>query len=155
METIDGKMDASAMRIAIVVSRWNEYVTRELLAGAIDTLTRHGCADVTVVHVPGTWEMPLAIQTLLEARKPDAVIALGCILQGATSHAQMLANDVSSALMQLQMERDLPLAWGVLTPESQEQAIERSGMKLGNKGREAALAAIEAVSVQRGLRGEG
>lgn len=153
MDIVDGKMDASGMRIAIVVSRWNEFVTRELLAGATDTLARYGCSDITVVHVPGTWEMPLAIQTLLEARKPDAVIALGCILQGATTHAQMLANDVSSALMRLQMESDLPIAWGVLTPESQEQAIERAGMKLGNKGREAAIAAIEAVSVRRQLRG--
>jgi 6,7-dimethyl-8-ribityllumazine synthase len=107
---------------------------------------------VLIVKVPGTWELPLAVKALIESDKVDAVVALGTILQGATTHADMLASDVSSALMALQMETNAPVAWGILTPENQEQAIERAGMKLGNKGREAALAAIEMVNVLGSLR---
>ena len=91
--------------------------------------------------MPGTWELPLAVRALIESDKVDAVVALGTILQGATAHAEMLASDVSTALMQMQVELKAPIAWGILTPDTQEQAIERAGMKLGNKGREAALAA--------------
>jgi 6,7-dimethyl-8-ribityllumazine synthase len=141
-------MDATGKRIAIVVSRWNELVTKELLEGALSELERFGATEVEVVHVPGTWEMPLAIRALIarEAR-PDAVIALGCILQGQTPHAKLLGADVASALMSLQIEHKIPVAWGVLTPETLEQALDRAGMKHGNKGREAAQAAIEMASV--------
>ncbi len=147
---VSGKMSASGKRFAIVVSRWNEYVTKELLEGALDEMERHGAAEVEVVQVPGTWEIAPAVSSLIarkDARKPHAIVALGCILQGATAHAQMLASDVSSALVRLQLEHGIPITWGVLTPDSQDQAVERAGMKLGNKGREAALAAIEMASV--------
>jgi len=138
-------MDASGKRFAIVVSRWNELVTKELLDGALDELEAHGGPTVEVVQVPGTWEMPVAIRGLVtrKTKKPDAVIALGCILQGQTTHAKLLGGDVSSALMGLQTAHGIPIAWGVLTPDTMEQALERAGMKHGNKGREAALAAIE------------
>ncbi len=152
MKAVDGMMDASGRRVGIVVSRWNEYVTKMLLEGALDELKTHGGPQVTVVRVPGAWEMPLAIKALIEDEKVDAVIALGCILQGATSHAAQLTEDVSSSLMRMQIETRTPIAWGVLTPESQEQAIERSGMKLGNKGREAALAAVEMMNVLSAMR---
>lgn len=141
-------MDASGKRFAIVVSRWNELVTKELLEGALNELKRHGAEDVEVIHTPGTWEIPVAAKCLLtRPNRPDAVIALGCILQGQTPHAKLLGADVGGALMGLQVETGVPIAWGVLTPDSQEQALERSGMKFGNKGREAAVAAIEMVSV--------
>ena len=152
MKAVDGMMDASGRRIGIVVSRWNEYVTKMLLEGALEELKTHGNPQVTVVRVPGAWEMPVAAKALIEDEKVDAVVALGGILQGATSHATILTEDVSSALMRMQIETRTPIAWGVLTPESQEQAIERSGMKLGNKGREAALAAIEMLNVLAAMR---
>lgn len=141
-------MDATNKRFAIVVSRWNEFVTKQLLEGALNELERHGQPDVQVVHVPGTWEIPAAVRKLVDSdKRPDAVIALGCILQGETPHARLLGGEVSSALMAIQRELAFPVAWGVLTPDSAEQAIDRAGMKHGNKGREAALAAIEMVSV--------
>ena len=152
MKTIAGKMDASGKRVGIVVCRWNEYVNQMLLEGALDELKTHGDPEVLVVKIPGTWEIPVTVQALIEDENVDAVIALGTILQGATAHAEMLAEDVSSALMKLQVETKTPIAWGLLTPESQEQAIERAGMKQGNKGREAALAAVEMLSVLDALR---
>lgn len=143
-------MDASGKRFAIVVSRWNELVTKELLSGALDELRRFGNPAVEVVHVPGTWEMAPIVKRLVtreEKVRPHAVIALGCILQGATAHAGLLGSDVSSALMALQVESGVPITWGVLTPDSVEQALDRAGMKHGNKGREAAAAAIEAANL--------
>lgn len=147
-------MSASGKRFAVIVSRWNEYVTEKLLEGALDELKRHGAEDVQVIRVPGTWEIaPAAIALIEGPNKPDAVVALGCILQGATVHAQLLAKEVSEGLMRIQTERGVPVAWGVLTPDDQAQAIERAGMKLGNKGREAALAALEMASLTQDLRG--
>lgn len=143
-------MDASKKRFAVIVSRFNEYVTKPLAEGAMDELRRHGAEVSELIHVPGTWEIPVAATALLdrpEEERPHGIVALGCILQGATIHAQLLAQDVGEALARLQTERGIPITWGVLTPDSQEQAIERAGMKLGNKGREAALAAIEMASV--------
>lgn len=152
MNEVRGTMDASGRRFAIVVSRWNELVTKELLAGALDELKRYGDPEVTVVHVPGTWEMPPVVAALLASeRKPDAIVALGCILQGQTPHAALLGGDVGGALMGLQVQHRVPIAWGVLTPDTQEQALDRAGMKMGNKGREAALAAIETLAVLRQL----
>lgn len=142
-------MSAEGKRIGIVVSRWNELVTKELLAGALDELKRHGDPEVTVVHVPGTWEMPPVVARLLDTH--DAVLALGCILQGQTPHAALLGGDVGGALMSLQVQTRKPVAWGVLTPDTQDQALDRAGLKFGNKGREAALAAIETLSVLEAL----
>ena len=126
-------------------------MTKELLAGAIDELTRAGVTELEVVHVPGTWEIPPVAKSLLaRASNPvDAVVALGCILQGQTPHAKLLGSDVGGALMGLQTQFGKPVTWGILTPDTQEQALDRSGLKLGNKGREAALAALEVVSVLR------
>jgi 6,7-dimethyl-8-ribityllumazine synthase len=143
-------MDATGKRIAIVVSRWNELVTKELLDGALSELKRLGDPSVEVFHVPGTWEMPPVVAAILsrrEDRRPHAVIALGCILQGQTPHAALLGGDVGSTLMSLQTAHGIPVAWGVLTPDTQDQALDRAGLKLGNKGREAAQAAVEAASV--------
>jgi 6,7-dimethyl-8-ribityllumazine synthase len=148
MVEIRGGLSAEKLSVAVVVSRWNELVTKELLAGALDELDRHGAKQITVVHVPGTWEIPPAVSKLLAATaKPDAIVALGCILQGQTPHAKLLAGDVGSALMSLQTAHRIPVSWGVLTPDDQDQALDRAGLKFGNKGREAALAAIELANV--------
>ena len=147
-------MDAKGKRIAVVVSRWNELITKELLEGAVDEIGRHG-ASAEVVHVPGTWEIPVAAKALLdraEAKRPHGIVALGCILQGQTPHAKLLGGDVGSALMGLQVSSGVPIGWGILTPDTQEQALERAGLKMGNKGREAALATLEMVSVTSQIR---
>lgn len=152
MESIEAGMDAAGMRFGIVVARWNELVTKQLLAGALDTLASHGGPEVIVAHVPGAWEVPPTAKALIEHRKVDAVIALGCIIQGATPHAGLLAAEVGSALMRLQVETGIPIAWGILTPETAEQALERAGLKMGNKGREAAQAAIAAATTLQRIR---
>jgi len=138
------KMRSDGRRFAIVVSRWNEIVTKQLTEGALDEFERYGAPKVDVIHVPGTWEIPPTIKRLISSDdKPVGVVALGCILQGQTAHAQLLGADVGSALMALQVESQVPIAWGILTPETLDQALDRSGAKHGNKGREAALAALE------------
>lgn len=147
MNKLGARMDAQGMHIAVIAAKWNELVTDALVQGAIETLEAHGNPEITLVRVAGTWEIPPIAAALIERKKVDAVVALGCILQGATTHAALLAGDVSSALMSLQTRTGVPIAWGILTPENQEQALERAGMKLGNKGREAALAAIESASL--------
>lgn len=145
MNQISGQSSAKGKKVAIVVSRWNELITKALLEGATETLTAAGITEVTVAHVPGTWEIPVVSQKLLKSH--DGIVALGCILQGATTHAALLAGDVSGALMNLQIQTGKPITWGILTPENQEQALERAGMKLGNKGREAAAALVEVLSI--------
>lgn len=148
MTEVRGRIDSHGKRIAIVVARWNELVTEELLRGAMDELGRYGEPQITVYRVPGTWEIPPVVKKLLTGvEKPDAVLALGCILQGQTPHASILGGDVGGALMGLQTEFAVPVAWGILTPDTQEQALDRAGMKMGHKGREAALAALETLSV--------
>lgn len=148
VRTVRGRLDASGKRVAIVVSRWNELVTKELLEGALDELARLGSPEVEVIHVPGTWEMPPVVAGLIDREKrPNAVICLGCILQGQTPHARLLGGDVGGALMNLQVQHRVAIGWGVLTPDTMEQAVDRAGMKHGNKGREAAQAAIELMSV--------
>jgi 6,7-dimethyl-8-ribityllumazine synthase len=144
VNTVCARMDSTDRHFAIVVSRWNEIVTKELTEGALDELQRYGAARVDVIHVPGTWEIPPTIKRLIgSSDRPQAIVALGCILQGQTAHAQLLGADVGSALMALQVESEVPIAWGILTPDSLEQAFDRAGAKLGNKGREAAQAALE------------
>jgi 6,7-dimethyl-8-ribityllumazine synthase len=145
---IHGRLDASGKQFCVVVSRWNELVTKELLEGAVAELGRFGATDIEVVHVPGTWEIPPVVASLIKREpKPAGVVALGCILQGQTPHAKLLGADVGAALMSLQVESGVPISWGILTPDTLEQALDRAGMKHGNKGREAAQAAIEMASV--------
>ena len=148
MNSTRGRADGSGKRVAIIVSRWNEMVTKELLEGALDELKLHGDPEVHVIHTPGTWEIPPVVAKLLAGdNPPHAVVALGCIMQGQTPHARLLGSDVGGALMSLQIQHQVPVAWGVLTPDTQEQALDRAGLKMGNKGREAALAALELLNV--------
>lgn len=147
MNTLEGRMDASGQHVVVVVSRWNELITKELVEGALETLRQCGDPEVSLIKVPGTWEIPVAVQSALEHLRPNAVVALGCILQGQTTHAQLLAGDVSGALMNLQVAHGVPIAWGILTPDTAEQGLDRAGLKHGNKGREAATAAVEMLSL--------
>ena len=150
MSLIEASMDASGKRFAIVASRWNEFVTERLVEGALRAFRMHGEPTVDVAWVPGSWEIPMAALAAAQARV-DGVVCVGCILQGATTHAQQLSNGVAAALGDLTIRTGVPMTWGVLTCATQEEAIERAGMKLGNKGEEAALAAIEAASVRSKL----
>ncbi len=148
---IEGDLSASGMKFGVVVARWNAVITDRLLQGALDGIYRSGAnrADVEIVRVPGAWEIPSAARTLAETRKFDAVITLGCLLRGETAHYEAIYNEVARGIGQSQQETGVPHAFGVLTCETLEQALDRAGVKAGNKGFEAAVAAIEMVSIQR------
>lgn len=147
----EGDMMAGGLSIAIVASRWNEFLTKELLAGALDALRRHGADEskITVAWVPGSFEIPVAVQALAKTGKYDGIVALGAVIRGATSHYDHIAGAVTSGLSRIALDTGLPIAFGVLTVESIEQGIERSGSKAGNKGAEAALVAVEMANLLR------
>jgi len=149
IKTFEGEMIVENAKFGIVVSRFNSFVVESLLSGAIDTILRHGGKeeDIEIVRVPGAVEIPLAAQRMAAAKKYDAIIALGAVIRGGTPHFDFVANENSKGLAQVCMQYDLPVAFGVLTVDSIEQAIERSGTKAGNKGTEAALSAIEMVNL--------
>ena len=153
---IEGDLSAAGMRFGIVVARWNAVITDRLLQGALDGLLRSGAArtDIQIVRVPGAWEIPSAARTLAESKSADAVITLGCLLRGETAHYEAIYTEVARGIGQSQQETGVPHSFGVLTCETLEQALDRAGVKAGNKGFEAATAAIEMVSVQRKLAGK-
>ncbi|WP_213805996.1 6,7-dimethyl-8-ribityllumazine synthase [Granulicella sp. dw_53] len=148
---IEGDLSAAGMSFAIVTTRWNTVITDRLLQGSLDALHRSGAGkqDIEIVRVPGAWEVPSAARTLAESRKYDAIITLGCLLRGETAHYEAIYNEVARGIGQSQQETGIPHAFGVLTCETLEQALDRAGLKAGNKGFEAAIAAIEMVSIQR------
>ncbi len=155
---LEGDLSAEGMRFAIVVARWNAVITDRLLEGALDALLRSGAkrADIAVVRVPGAWEIPNAARNLADSAKQgkstlDAIITLGCLLRGETAHYEAIYNEVSRGIGQSQQETGIPHSFGVLTCETLEQALNRAGIKAGNKGFEAAVAAIEMVSLRRKL----
>jgi len=149
MNTIEGTMTHTAGRYALLVGRWNSFVVEHLLEGAVDTLKRHGVAEdqLTVVRVPGAFEIPLACQRLAKSGNYDAIVALGAVIRGGTPHFEHVAGECTKGVAQVSLNHDIPIAFGVLTVDSIEQAIERSGTKAGNKGVEAALSALEMVSL--------
>lgn len=151
---VEGDLSAVGMRFAIVVARWNAVITERLLEGALDALLRSGAkrAEVEVVRVPGAWEIPAAARTVAELGKVDAIVALGCLLRGETAHYEAIYNEVARGIGQSQQETGIPHSFGVLTCEILEQALDRAGIKGGNKGFEAATAAIEMVSLRRKLQ---
>jgi 6,7-dimethyl-8-ribityllumazine synthase len=153
----EGDLSAAGMRFAIIVARWNAVITDRLLDGALDALLRSGAkrADIQVVRVPGAWEIPAAAHQLAEQQNVDAVVTLGCLLRGETAHYEAIYNEVARGIGQSQQETRIPHSFGVLTCETLEQALNRAGIKAGNKGFEAALAAIEMVSVRRKLAESG
>jgi len=152
---IHGELTASGLRFGLVVSRFNSFITERLLSAALDALQRAGAPDksVDVVHVPGAFELPLAAKKLAATRRYDALVAIGCVLRGETSHYDYVCSETARGLQLAQMDTGLPIIFCVLTCDTLEQAIDRSGLKGGNKGFEAALAAIEMAHLSRKLRG--
>jgi 6,7-dimethyl-8-ribityllumazine synthase len=147
-------VDASGKRFAIVVSRFNAFITERLLLSAIDGLLRSGAKqkDIALVRVPGAFEIPIAARKLAETSKYDAIICLGCLLRGDTAHYDVIVNEVTRGIGQSAQETGVPHAFGVLTCETLEQAIDRAGLKMGNKGFEAAVAAVEMANLTEGFR---
>ena len=151
MRMIEGQYTDADGRYAIVVGRFNQFVVDSLVEGAVDALVRHGVDEdnITVVRVPGAYEIPLAAQAVAEKGEVDAIIALGAVIRGSTPHFDYVAGESASGLNKVQMDTGVPCSFGVLTVDTIEQAVERAGTKSGNKGAEASLVAIEMVSVLR------
>ena len=150
MEIIQGSLACPQAKVAIVISRFNSFINERLLEGAVDVLKRVGqVADdnITVAYVPGAIEIPLVVKKLAKTRKYEAIIALGCVIRGDTYHFEVVANESSKGLAHVMLEEEIPVAFGVLTTDTIEQAIQRAGSKVGNKGAEAASAALEMVSL--------
>jgi len=153
-EIIQAQLDGAGLKIGIVVSRFNDFLTSHLVDGAMDALLRHGVKDedIKIVKVPGAFEIPYAAQLLASSEKYDAVICLGVIIRGATTHHQYIAAEVTKGIAAITLETGIPVLYGVLTVENIEQGIERSGTKSGNKGWDAALAAIEMANLYKQLK---
>jgi len=153
MKTLEGKLQAEGLKVAIVVARFNEFITSKLLGGAMDMLLRHGASteDITVAWVPGAFEIPLAAQKLAASKKFDTVICLGAVIRGATSHYDYVCSEVSKGIAHVSLATGVPVAFGVLTTENIEQAVERAGTKSGNKGSDAAVSAIEMVNLLKNI----
>ncbi|HEX8960174.1 MAG TPA: 6,7-dimethyl-8-ribityllumazine synthase [Geobacteraceae bacterium] len=151
---IEGKLDAAGLKFGIVVGRFNSFIGDRLLEGAVDALVRHGAqdGDIEVARVPGAFEIPLATQKMAATGKYDALICLGAVIRGATPHFDYVAAEVSKGIAQVSLKSGVPIAFGVLTTDSIEQAIERAGTKAGNKGFEAAMTAIETAQLFRSLK---
>ena len=148
---IQGDLTAKGLKFGIVAARFNDFITSRLLDGAVDGLQRHGAtdSDIEVVRVPGAYEIPLAAQMMARAKKYDAVICLGAVIRGSTPHFEYVSAEVSKGVASVSMEAGMPVIFGVLTTDTIEQAIERAGTKSGNKGWDAALAAIEMANVMK------
>ena len=153
MTVIEGHLSAAGRRFGVVAARTNEIVVGRLLEGAVDALRRMGARDedVVVVRTPGAWELPLVLRDLAKSAKFDALIALGAVIRGGTPHFDFVAGEAAKGVFQVSMEVDVPIAFGVLTTDTIEQAIERAGTKAGNKGWDAAVSAIEMVSLGHAL----
>jgi 6,7-dimethyl-8-ribityllumazine synthase len=155
VRTIEGDHLARDLRFAIVAARFNDYIVDSLIRGAVEALQRHGASEkqIELVRVPGAFEMPVAVRKLVAARRHDAVIALAAVIRGATPHFQYVAGECASGLARIALETGVPIAFGVLTTDTIEQAIERAGTKSGNKGAEAAITAVEMANLLRRLEG--
>ncbi|WP_295433385.1 6,7-dimethyl-8-ribityllumazine synthase [uncultured Thiodictyon sp.] len=153
IKTIEGVLRADQARFCLVVARWNAFIVEHLERGALDALLRHGVAesDLTIVRVPGAFEMPVAIERIARKGGYDAIIALGAVIRGGTPHFEYVAGECVKGMAQVSLKYGLPVAFGVLTVDSIEQAVERAGTKAGNKGAEAALSALEMVDLLRQL----
>ncbi|MBQ4107186.1 MAG: 6,7-dimethyl-8-ribityllumazine synthase [Lentisphaeria bacterium] len=151
---VEGALTASGLKFGIVCGRFNEFFVSKLLSGAVDAIVRHGgdAKDITAVWVPGSYEIPFAVKKMLQQGKYDAILALGVVIQGATPHAGYINAEVSKCLAQLGLESGTPVTYGMITADNLDQAIERSGTKAGNKGVDAALAAIEMANLNKALK---
>lgn len=156
MNVIKGVVSAPGARIAIAIARFNNFINDSLLDGAVDALERIGLVsseNITTVWVPGAYELPLAVKTLADTGKYDAIIALGTVIRGGTAHFEYVSGECSSGLSAVAMNSSIPVTFGVLTTENIEQAIERAGTKAGNKGAEAAMTALEMINVIKAIKG--
>lgn len=153
IKTVEGDFSNADARYAVLVGRFNSFVVESLVSGAIDTLRRHGVSEsnITIVRAPGAWELPLVAKKLVATGNYDAVIALGAVIRGGTPHFEYVAGECAKGLGVVSLETGLPISFGVLTVDSIEQAIERSGTKAGNKGVDAAMVAIEMISVLKAI----
>ena len=149
MNTLEGKLVAQDMKVGIVAARFNEFITSKLVGGAVDGLVRHGVSeeDITTAWVPGAFEIPLIAGKMAKSGKYDAIICVGAVIRGATSHYDYVCNEVSKGIAQVSLQTDIPVLFGVVTTDTIEQAIERAGTKAGNKGYDCALSAIEMVNL--------
>lgn len=152
-KTIEGDFSAVTAKFVIIVARFNGFVVESLLNGALDALVRHGVSEnnISIVRVPGAFEMPLVAKKIAQAKECDAIIALGAVIRGGTPHFDFVAGECAGGLARVSLEEQVPITFGVLTTDSIEQAIERSGTKAGNKGADAAMSALEMVSLMRNL----
>ena len=148
-KVIEGKIDAKGLKFALVVSRFNDFINNRLLDGALDALTRNGAEekDLSIVKVPGAFEIPLAAKKMATSGMYDAVICLGCVIRGATPHFEYISAEVAKGIAKIALESGVPVSFGVITADNLEQAIERAGTKAGNKGWDAALSAIEMINL--------
>jgi len=153
MAILEGKLNAEGLRFGIIVSRFNEFITRKLLDGAMDSLTRHGAdpSAVDIAWVPGTFEIPLIAQKMAASKKYDAIVCLGAVIRGATPHFDFIAAEVTKGIAQAGLATGVPVIYGVITTDNIEQAIERAGTKVGNKGFDAASSAIEMAQLVKVL----
>ena len=149
IKTHAGNYDGRGQQFAIVVSRFNEFITKQLLEGAIDTLQRHGVRenDIEVTWVPGSFEIPLAAQKIAKAKKVSAIITLGVVIRGETPHFDYVCSEAAKGIAQISLQAGIPVVYGLITAETTEQAIERAGLKQGNKGRDAAMTALEMANL--------
>ncbi|MFQ5465257.1 MAG: 6,7-dimethyl-8-ribityllumazine synthase [Thermodesulfobacteriota bacterium] len=153
--TFEGDLSAKGLKVAIVVSRFNDFISAKLLEGAIDTLIRSGAddGDIDIVKVPGSFEMPLAARNLADRKTYDAIVCLGCIIRGATPHFEYVAAEAAKGIARVSLDYAVPVSFGVITADNLEQAIERAGAKSGNKGRDAVLTAVEMANLFGKLSG--
>jgi 6,7-dimethyl-8-ribityllumazine synthase len=153
MKTFEGELQAEGLKFAIVVSRFNDFITNKLLDGAVDALVRHGSSekDIDVIKVPGAFEIPLIAKIVAEKKSYDAVICLGTVIRGATSHFDYVAGEAAKGIATASMETGTPIAFGIITSDNIEQAVERAGSKSGNKGWDAAMVAIEMAQLLKKL----
>ena len=153
MKILEGNLVANGAKIAIIASRFNEFITSKLISGAVDGLKRHGVSDddISLAWVPGAFEIPLIAKKLAMSKKYDAVICVGAVIRGSTTHYDYVCNEVSKGIAHISLEADIPVLFGVLTTENIEQAIERAGTKAGNKGYDCALSAIEMINLSKNI----
>lgn len=149
MKKYEGKLDAKKLKIGIVISRYNDFITSKLLDGALDCLHRHQCEDdnINIAWVPGAFEIPSAVKIMAESKKYNAIVCLGAVIKGDSSHNQYIASETIKGVAKISLDFNIPVSFGVITPDSLEQAIERAGTKRGNKGWDAALSAIEMANL--------
>jgi 6,7-dimethyl-8-ribityllumazine synthase len=152
---IEGDYVATGARVAVLASRFNHFIVDRLVDGALDCLRRHGAAEATVVRAPGAWELPVVCRTLALSKRFDAIVAVGAVIRGSTAHFDYVAGEVTKGIASVSLDTGVPVALGVITTDTIEQAIERAGTKAGNKGWEAALSAIEMISLTKALTRHG